>query len=179
MGVIMNISKYTGFFHDGTVHDISHVKDKMRISMESAELLPAWNKAKIPLSKYNRMAGYLHLEDIKSIQIDEKPYTGILKKTYDSSEVYDLTILENKVILLVQWINYPPKPREETDVFTIEIEAKKIYWENIPSLFDTSRNPHDDDRYLDKDGNPVSAAPAVYMVDKYFFAGSVGMSSNE
>src|SRR5262245_12185926 len=132
----MNISKYADFFHDGTIHDISHIKDQMRISMESAELLTEWNEDNVTLSKHNRIEGYLRLENIKNIQINEKPYFGILRKTYDSSDIYDFEIRENKVILLVQWINYPPKPREETDFFTIEIEAEKIYWENIPTLFD-------------------------------------------
>lgn len=136
----MDIRKYAGFFHDGTIHDVNHVKNKIIILMESAELLPEWNEDNIALSKYGTISGHLHLEDIQSIFIDEKPYFGILKKTYDSSDVFHFEIQKNKVTLLVQWINYPPKPREETDVFTIEIEAKKIYWENIPSLFESMRD---------------------------------------
>ena len=148
----MNINKYTGYFHDGTVHDIDHSNNKMEISMESAEILSEWNKDNIPLSKHSRISGKLHLEEIKSIRINDKIYNGKLKKTYDSSDVYDFEIQKNKVILLISWINYPPKPPEKTDIFTIEIEVGRIYWENSPTLFDSYKVRYE---YLDSNGNPV------------------------
>lgn len=132
----MEIEKYTSYFHDGTIHSIDHTMDNIRIAMESAELRPEWNKDHIALSKEGTIAGYLHLEGVNRIQIDEVLYTGVLKKSYDSSDINHFKIQSNKVKLLVRWINYPPKQREETDIFTIEIETKKIYWENIPTLFD-------------------------------------------
>lgn len=131
----MNIQNYTSYFHDGTVHDINHVKNHMEIAMESAQLLPAWNEDAIKLSKYDTISGRLHLDKIKSIRVNENNYTGELRKTYDSSDINHFEILSNKAILLIRWINYPPNPYEETDIFTIEIEADEIYWENVPNLF--------------------------------------------
>lgn len=130
------ISKYASYFHDGIIYDIKHVKNKMTLSMESAELLPEWNEDNITLSKRNTISGNLHLEGLGNISINGQLYNDILIKTYDSSDVYTFEIQLKKVVLLISWINYPPKPREETPFSEYEIEAEKIYWENIPNLFD-------------------------------------------
>jgi hypothetical protein len=53
----------------------------------------------------------------------------------DECEILRLKIQKNKVTLLVQWMNYPPKNREFFTEF-IEIEAEKIYFENEPDLID-------------------------------------------
>ncbi len=134
------IEKYTSYFHDGTVHDIKYTKNQIMIAMESAELRPEWNEDNITLSKRNTISGNLHLEDFGNIRINGQIYKEKLLKTYDSSDVYTFEIHPNKVLLLISWINYPPKPREETPFSEYEIEAKKIYWENIPTLFDAHWN---------------------------------------
>ena len=132
----MNIIDYASYFHDGIVHDIKHEGDKLEISMESAELLPEWNENNIVISERNTICGNLHLEKISKIMMDEKLFEEPITKNYDDGNIYHFAICENKLLLEMSWENYPPKPREETDVFTIQIEAEKIYWENIPTLFD-------------------------------------------
>lgn len=134
------IEKYTSYFHDGTVHDIKYIKNKIIIAMESAELRPEWNEDNIALSKRNTISGNLHLENFGNIRINGQIYREKIIKTYDSSDVYTFEIHPNKVLLLISWINYPPKPREETPFSEYEIEAEKIYWENIPTLFDAHWN---------------------------------------
>ncbi len=132
----MNIHKYAGYFHDGIVHDIEYTKNKMILALESAELLPEWNEDNITLSKRNTISGKLHLEDLGSIRVNGQIYNKKLVKTYDSSDIYTFEIHSKKILLLISWINYPPKPREETPFSEYEIEAEKIIWENIPTLFD-------------------------------------------
>ncbi len=132
------IDKYTSYFHDGIVHDIKHLKKNIIISIESAQLLPEWNLDNIVLSNRDTISGNLHLEKVKIIFVNRKIHNNKLIKTYDDGSIYHFGIQNNKMILKVSWENYPPKQREETDVFTIEIEAEKITWENIPTLFDAS-----------------------------------------
>lgn len=134
----MNISKYEDYFHDGTIHDIDHNMNNIILSLESAQLQSDWNKDNIQLSKNKTISGKLHIEEVKAIRINNKVFDDCLKKTYDSSDIYDLSIQKNKVRILVSWIDYPPKPPVETDVFTIEIEADNIFWENVPHLFESS-----------------------------------------
>ena len=139
-----NINEYADYFHDGTVHDIFHKKNKLTISMESAELLPEWNKDNIMLSKRKTISGKLHINQIDYIQINRQKYTKILRKMFDIGNIYDFSIRDFKLVLLVSWDNYSIHPPEETDVFTIEVNAKKIYWENIPTLFDAYWDALDD-----------------------------------
>lgn len=132
----MKISKYTSYFHDGLVHDIKHNENTIELSIESAELLPEWNEENIILSKRNTITGKLHLEGVSSVKINGKSLRDKLIKNYDDGNIYHIEIQGKKLLLEVSWENYPPKKREETDVFTIYIEAEKIYWENILTLFD-------------------------------------------
>jgi hypothetical protein len=57
------------------------------------------------------------------------------KKNYDGGSILDFEIFKHKVILGIEWTDYPPKVRK-SDFTTIEIEAEKIRWENIPDLSD-------------------------------------------
>jgi hypothetical protein len=54
---------------------------------------------------------------------------------YDSGNIFNLEIKKNKVEIAFSWVNFPPKP-SVNDFSTIEIEAEKIWWENIPDLAD-------------------------------------------
>lgn len=130
----MDINKYTSFFHDGTIMDIKRMGDEIEVLMESCQVRPEWNKDKIPLSDYQTIKGKLRLEGVKSISVNQRSINDI-KMVYDSSDISTFDIYNNKVKFLVTWIDYPPKKRREITE-TIEIEANKIYWENIPNLID-------------------------------------------
>lgn len=132
-GENMNLKDYFGFFHDGTIINIIQNNDYIEILMESAEILPEWNKENISLSNRATIKGKLHLEQIKNILIDKKPVNHI-QLLYDDGEILTFRINNNKLNLLVLWSNYPPKLRLNVTQL-IEIEAEKIYWENIPNLF--------------------------------------------
>ena len=136
----MNISKYATFFHDGTIHTICHKNNRIQIGMESAELEPEWNEDHITLSKFGTISGTLHMNDITGIRIDKQSYAEELKMSHDSSDINHFSVLENKVVLVVAWLNYDPELPERTDLFEIEIEAAEILWKNSPHAFESLRN---------------------------------------
>jgi len=131
------ISKYSGYFHDGSVHLIYHDQDSMIISMESAQVLSEWdwNRKLAPLSKHDTISGKLHINHIKSIKKNNCIFHDTLAMIYDHGDLYELEIKKNKVKILITWEQYLPI-KARTDMYCIEIEAEKIYWENIPNLFD-------------------------------------------
>ena len=129
----MNISHYE--FHDGSVIDIKQHGDKIDISMESAEIQEADLKDAILLSDHRTIKGILHLEEIISIMDNERPFTGLLKMLHDSANILRFNIVENKIKLFLEWVNFPPNPNV-SDYSFFEIEARKIWWENIPDLID-------------------------------------------
>lgn len=131
-----NISKYTSYFHDGNLKDIDHQNNKIIFIMSSAEMDEDELLDDITLSSkhgFKCLRGKLHIEGIRKILVDDKLFSGRLKKHFDSGEILHLEIKKNYVELSIGWINYPPKPRDE-DFSTIQVEADKIYWENIPTL---------------------------------------------
>jgi hypothetical protein len=128
----MNISKYD--FHDGCLIDVQHFDNKIEFSMESAEISDEELQDKIILSEYGTIKGKLHLDGIKSFKINDQLFSGAFVKEYDRGYIFSFEIQDSKMILIVGWINCPPKIYEETDFFRIEIEAERIYWETIPDL---------------------------------------------
>ena len=131
----MNIVKYADYFHDGSLINFKHVGNKIEISMLSAEIIPEHMIKNMPPLNKKIITGKLYLDGIKKIKINHELFTGTLKKMYDSGSILDFEVLKHKVILGIEWTDYPPKPRK-SDFSTIEIEAGKIRWENIPDLSD-------------------------------------------
>jgi hypothetical protein len=132
----MDISKYTAWFHDGGLIDIEHHDNKISLSMISAEICDDDFPKNISLSKDFRLKGKLHLSEISSIEVDNEPLKGTLTKFYDSGNIYDLSIKDHIITLIASWTNYPPKKREQTDLFTYKITANQIYWEPVENLTD-------------------------------------------
>ena len=132
----MDISKYTAFFHDGSLIEIEHKNNKIELALSSAEMDEDDLKEPIELSNDDCIQGKLHIEGIKRVIVDDKLLDKPLKKEYDDGQIFDFEIDNNTVTLAIQWVNYPRKP--ETDAFSvITIEGEKVYWENIPNLEDS------------------------------------------
>lgn len=133
-----SIEYYTSFFHDGSIIAIEHHHNNMEISMQSAQMDIEDLKDDIKLSKDDCIKGKLHLENIKTISINEIPYFGILQMPYDGGDIFHFIVDKQMVELQIIWVNFPPKLDVPTvDEFsTIKITAEKIWWENIPDLFD-------------------------------------------
>ena len=99
----MDISKYTSFFHDGSIMDIQHTKNKIEFSMTSAEMDYEDLQEDIALSKYDNIQGKLHIEGIKSIKVNDKPFFGTIKKKYEDAEICHFGMNQNKVEFQIKW----------------------------------------------------------------------------
>ena len=133
----MDISKYSGYFHDGGLIGVKRKENNMELFLLSCEISLDEPINRKNLSEDNALKGKLHLIGIRWIKVDDKEDKEIPWKDYDDGEILDLEVDSNKVFLLIEWKNWPPKPRKRpNDVSKIEIEAEKIYWENIPDLSD-------------------------------------------
>jgi hypothetical protein len=130
---IMDISKYAAFFHDGSIIDIKHIGDQITILMESAEMEEKDMQDNITLTKDNRIKGKLHIEGVKCIKINNEKNLKLIKKIHDEGGIFNFEITKNSVVLSVDWVNFPPKPKVN-EFSVIKIEAEKIWWENIPDL---------------------------------------------
>jgi len=131
----MNIEDYTGFFHDGSIIDIKHEENEIEISMESAEMTEEDMKEEFPLSEHDTIKGKLHLEGIKNIKENDKINIEKLKMNYEIADIFDFEISQNKVQFKIKWNSFPPSQLIK-GFSTIQIEAEKIWWENIPDLYD-------------------------------------------
>jgi hypothetical protein len=132
---IMDIADYGAFFHDGSLINIQHTNNKIELSMESTEISEEELKDEVVLSEHNTLKGKLHLEGVKSILNKDQPFWGVLSMLYDSAEIIHLDILSNRIKLSLEWENFPPHPKVLA-YSLLEIEADKIWWENIPNLYD-------------------------------------------
>lgn len=128
----MEISKYTAYFHDGSILDIQHMEDKIAFTMSSAELSEDnVTDKEIILSKGDRIRGKLWLEGVTDIKINDLSYQGLLSKNYDYGRIFDFEIKKGNIELDIDWINFPPKERIN-EFSVIKIYADRIYWENLP-----------------------------------------------
>jgi len=103
--------------------------------MQSAQIDIADLKDNIQLSKHERIKGILHLDKIETILINEIEYSGKLKMLYDKGSIFDFIIEKKSVELQIAWVNFPPKA-DVNEFSTIKITAEKIWWENLPELYD-------------------------------------------
>lgn len=140
---MQHLAKYAGFFHDGAIMNIEHIENNITLSISSAELdeddliFARTDKNDssndIPLSEDNSIQGRLHVEGVKKIIINDKPFLDQLTMDYDRGKIFDLVFANNSVEISIDWTNYPPK-KDVNEFSTIEIEAEKAWWENIPNL---------------------------------------------
>lgn len=155
----MDITKYTGYFHDGSLLEIDARGNHIILSLESAEIDPMEIGNVKVLSKSNTLFGKLHLKNVKEVRVNQKPHASALYKTYDDGEILDLEVHPGEIFLLIQWTNFPPKPKT-TDVSRIEVQAEEIYWEN--RLSDTSKREKNDE-YLDAYNNPTRRGAITHV----------------
>lgn len=134
----MDITKYAHYFHDGYVNNVLHTGSNIYFFLESSVVTNLNEfEDKHFLSNSHTFKGILNICGIKNFKLGNEKYESIFQKQYDDGNILDLEIKNNKVFVLIEWKNWPPKPRLRThDVSKIEIEAEEIYWENIPDLSD-------------------------------------------
>ena len=130
----MDMAKYDGYFHDGYIYDIIHEEKNICFFLESCVIDPKEIPRNITLSKSNTLKGILKVYNIKKYMLNNKEDHNHFKMQYDYAEILDLEINENnKLFLLLEWKNRPPKSRINI-LSKLEIEAEKIDWEPIPDL---------------------------------------------
>ncbi len=132
----MDFNKYSGYFHDGGIINIEQNDDNIIIDMESCEIRDDW-EVNLPLSHKNTIRVKMYINGVKKISVNNKD-VNVLKKQYDSGEIMNIDIKKNQFNMNVIWRNFLPKQKFST-FEVIEVEAEKIYWQNIPDLF----NPKD------------------------------------
>jgi hypothetical protein len=133
--IFVNIKKYVDFFHDGSIFNILHLNGNVIISMQSAEINEGEISEKIPLSDLHRIKGNLHIDDVEYIILNDEKIDFSLIKKNEYGSILDLDISRNEVDLLIRWIDFVNKSKDE-DISEIKIKAKNIWWENIPNLYD-------------------------------------------
>ena len=129
------IQKYLHEFHDGALLAIERRGQEYIFSLESAEMDCSDMKEALALSERGTIKGKLHLESVQSIKINELIFQDELKMKYDYGSIFDFDIQKNVVQLQISWRNAPQKPYVN-DFSTIVMQAKNIWWENIPDLVD-------------------------------------------
>jgi len=134
----MNISEFAPYFHDGTIFSIKQNGSSIEIYMQSSELDKEVGTTN-SLSKYHRLAGKLHLDGIKKIRDNNKDLIHGLTMKYQSACILNLEVKNGKLILDIEWKNYPPNP-DKTEYSFYEVQAEKIWWENIPELPELYKN---------------------------------------
>jgi hypothetical protein len=129
------IKKYLHEFHDGALIAIERIGEGYAFSLESAEMDISDMKDSLLLSERGTIKGKLHLELVQSVIVNELVFEDKLKMKYDYGSIFDFDIRDNTVELQISWRNSPKKPYVN-DFSTIVINAKKIWWENIPDMVD-------------------------------------------
>ncbi len=128
----MDIKKYVGYFHDGSVISIHQDNDKIIMCMESCEILPEWGFKEYILSDSKTIRGKLIFHQVESILINDKQIDQI-ERIHEEGEILKLRIYNDYADLIVVWHKYPL--RESNRYFEeIVIKATKIEWENIPDM---------------------------------------------
>ncbi len=159
----MNISNYTSYFHDGSIINIEHSNSNVVISMDSAELAPQEIVDDVILSDRKTIKGKLHIEDVLSITEDGNLSIDKLTMLYDSAEVLHFEMTKNTVYLDLEWTNYPPNP-DITEYSFYNIKAQRIWWENIPDLYDPFLVACKPENYL----HPLSVSRYSYLILCFF-----------
>src|SRR5579863_1167454 len=125
----IDIRKYAAYFHDGTLFNISKLKNELKFQMSSAEVDPSDVEEGLTLSKDHRIQGVLHLCNIQDIHLTGKYKLDSLFVVFNLGTILDFEIVNKTVELGILWENCPPKVRTN-EFTTIVIEVGRIWWEN-------------------------------------------------
>lgn len=105
------------------------------MSMESSQISPDENLDNTVLSEHDTIKGKLHLDDVFLILENKNCVLKQLDMLYDSASILQFKIHDTTVDLDLEWTNFPPHPKVTAYSF-YTIYAKRIWWENVPDLYD-------------------------------------------
>ncbi len=128
----MDIRPYTGI----STMELLFLSNKKTIViwMESSEIL-ADDIIDVPLSNLKTISGKLNLREVKKIYYDDV-LIDVIEKDFDYAEIFEFSIEDDIVDLLVEWRKNNQKP-QTMNLEHLFIHASKIEWENIPNLLDS------------------------------------------
>ena len=129
----MDIKKYTGYFHDGSILAIQHQKNNLVIFMQSAEMDEEDKLDDVIFSKEGSIRGKLHLEEVTSITEEDAGNLIKFEMKTEDAEIFDFKLNENQVEFQIIWDSIPVG---KEDFSVVKIEAEKIWWENCPDMPD-------------------------------------------
>ena len=110
-----NINKIS--FHDSTINYMEYNNDYIDIKISDAKY---YND-----NKEYYISGYLHIKNNIKVYEDHIEVFKFVKK-YDEGEIIHLDFKNNKVEMIVEWVNYIDK---STKTNYYQIEGENIYWE--------------------------------------------------
>lgn len=129
----IDISKYASYFHDGSLFNISKLKNEITFQMSSAEVDFSEIEKDLALSKDHRIRGILHLNNIQNVHLTGEYKLENLFDVFNLGTILDFEIKNKTIELGILWENYPPK-LHTNEFTTIVIQADRVWWENIPDL---------------------------------------------
>ena len=123
---MIDIRKYTDFFHDGTLSKIFQNERNIILWIKSAQIDEEEDlKEYIPLSEDHRIKGELHIENILDLKILGENVLNIIEKPLAFASILDFEIENNHLFLSVLWNYLNPRRHEYLEY---NIEAEKIWW---------------------------------------------------
>ena len=128
----MDIGRYTSYFHDGEILDITHINNNIKMILKSSEVDISAVK-NIELSVDNRIKGALHIIGVNLILNNGIKFNGKMKLIFPDNDLLHLKIHKNVVFCEVNWRDGSLGLNEFSD---LEIHATSVWWENIPDLLD-------------------------------------------
>ena len=128
----MDIGRYTSYFHDGEILDITHTNNNIEMVLKSAEV-DVTSVTDIILSADNRIKGKLHIVGADFILNNVVKCNGKMKLIFPDNDLLHLKIHKNVVFCEVGWRG---GSLGQNDFSDLEIHATSIWWENIPDLPD-------------------------------------------
>jgi uncharacterized membrane protein YhaH (DUF805 family) len=156
-----DITRFTGFFHDGDLISIENLEDSMILTMRSSEvdspIFELFDDFAFPddlVSADKRIKGKLHITGLKSTTINDEKFSGVLSVNHGLVEIAGLDIKNHSKVLLNIFWEHQADRADRSYFSSICIEAEKVRWENLPNL--ESVDEYAKDCYLDKNGNPVA-----------------------
>lgn len=139
---MIQLKKYANYFHDGTLLNIIHKESDIQLMITSAEmdmedLLPEDRGANNILSRDDTIQGKIHIDNVSKVTIGKEKTCDFLKMQGDFGIILDFEVYDCRIEIGVEWHTFPCENENHWQKYSYTIiEAKKIWWENIPNLED-------------------------------------------
>ncbi|MFZ4772727.1 MAG: hypothetical protein ACOYK9_01900 [Chlamydiia bacterium] len=127
MRKLINFAKYADYFHDGDLNDIHTHGREIEFFIESAQLDQEEFEPGFSLNEDDRIQGVLHLKNVSEILVNKKTFEEPLQVISEKGEIFDLTLNDNKVEMIVEWRKFSDKTFERFMVYEISCEEAVFY----------------------------------------------------